>query len=74
MLCLLGLLAGTSLRAGGVSVIVCGQNLVLGRDGSLVWRGDMTAAGYGQLEAVDMQPLVECVGKEPDKAVLLQAG
>ena len=45
-----------------------------GGTGCLVWRADMTAAGYGQLEAVDMQPLVESVGQEPDKAVLLQAG
>ena len=33
----------------------------------------MTAACYWQLEAVNMQPKVEGVGKKPNKAVLLQA-
>ena len=37
------------------------------------WLADMTRAGDGELEGVDVQPLLVGVGEEADEVVLLQA-
>ena len=42
--------------------------------GVVVWRGgEMAAAGDRQLEAVNVEPLLVRVGKQPHKVVLLKA-
>ena len=37
------------------------------------WLADVTGAGNGELEGVDVQPALVGVGEEADKVVLLQA-